>query len=122
VVATSDRIKELRLKSGAPVVECKKALEHAEGDITKAMDWLREHGAAKTSSKLRGRDAPEGLVALRITADGTRAALVKVSLLATVGWCIMHVHSKKKKKQGSILVLLLANFPWFANSNRLIML
>lgn len=82
--ATPDRIKELRLKSGAPVVECKKALEQADGDITKAMDWLREHGAAKASSKLRGRDAPEGLVAIRINAEGTRGALVKVSALIAI--------------------------------------
>jgi elongation factor Ts len=69
-------LKELRALSGAPMVECKKALEHTE-NLDDAMDWLRKHGAAKASSKLAGRDAQEGLVGL--LSVGTSASLVQVA-------------------------------------------
>jgi len=70
-------LKDLRAKSGAPMVECKKALESSENDIDAAMDWLRKHGAAKTSSKVAGRDAQEGLVGL--LTSGKSAAIVHVA-------------------------------------------
>jgi hypothetical protein len=54
------KLKDLRAMSGAPIVECKKALEETDGDVDEAMDWLREHGAAKASKKVSGRDADEG--------------------------------------------------------------
>jgi elongation factor Ts len=72
-------LKDLRAQSGAPIVECKKALEHAGDDLAGAMDWLREHGAAKASAKLQGRETTEGLVGISISADGKTAALVKVA-------------------------------------------
>ena len=54
------QLKELRAMSGAPIVDCKKALGECDGSVDKAMDWLREHGAAKASKKVSGRDADEG--------------------------------------------------------------
>ena len=51
-----------------------KALESSNGEIREAMDWLRKHGAAKASSKLAGRDATEGLVGVKVNAEGTKAA------------------------------------------------
>jgi elongation factor Ts len=72
-------LKDLRSQSGAPIVECKKALEHAGDDLAAAMDWLREHGAAKASAKLQGRETSEGLVGISISADGKTASLVKVA-------------------------------------------
>lgn len=85
-------IKELRAQSGAPIVDCKKALEKCGNDMQAAFDWLREHGAAKASSKVAGRATLEGLVGLKFgnsnngdslvqQADnfGTSAALVKVA-------------------------------------------
>jgi elongation factor Ts len=72
-------LKDLRAQSGAPIVECKKALEHAGDDLSAAMDWLREHGAAKASAKLQGRETTEGLVGISISADGKTASLVKVA-------------------------------------------
>lgn len=72
-------LKNLRAQSGAPIIECKKALENAGDDLGAAMDWLREHGAAKASSKLQGRETTEGLVGLKVSADGKTAALVKVA-------------------------------------------
>lgn len=73
------QLKELRAISGAPIVDCKKALSEVGGDLDQAMDWLRQHGAAKASKKVSGRDAEEGLVACSVSADGSSASLVKVS-------------------------------------------
>lgn len=84
-------LKQLREKSGAPVVECKKALEavvisssgsdnHDDDSIVNdAMDWLREYGAAKITSKVSGRTADEGLVGLSINDNGTVASMIKLS-------------------------------------------
>ena len=74
-----DALKEIRLRSGAPMVECKKALQHSNNDLTAAMDWLREHGAAKASSKVQGRATTEGLVGVATAENGRSASLVKVS-------------------------------------------
>ena len=76
---TMDQLKDLRARSGAPIVDCKKALNDSEGDLDKAMDWLRQHGAAKASSKVSGRDATEGLVACKVDPSGKTASLVLVS-------------------------------------------
>lgn len=65
--------------SGAPIVDCKKALGEAKGNVDEAMDWLRQHGAAKAAQKVSGRDAVEGLVACSVSDDGKSASLVKVS-------------------------------------------
>jgi len=72
-------LKSLRSQSGAPIVDCKKALQHADNDIPAALRWLREHGAAKASSKLQGREASEGLVGLTVSDDGKSACLVKLA-------------------------------------------
>jgi len=69
-------LKELRAKSGAPMVECKKALEKSD-DMDTAMEWLRKQGAAKASSKLAGREAHEGLVGAMTS--GRTAAIVQVA-------------------------------------------
>ena len=74
-----DQLKDLRSMSGAPIVDCKKALKDAKGDLQQAMDWLRKHGAAKASAKVSGREATEGLVAFKVDGDGLSASLVKVS-------------------------------------------
>ena len=58
---TSALIKELRERTGAGMLDCKKALEENNGDIEKSIDWLREKGIAKAAKK-SGRIATEGLV------------------------------------------------------------
>ena len=45
---TAAQVKELREKTGAGMMDCKKALTECEGDIAKAVDWLREKGIAKS--------------------------------------------------------------------------
>ena len=74
-------IKELRTQTGAPMIECKKALSDPEvdGDLAKAAEWLRKHGSAKAASKLTGRDASEGLVGVLTSADGQTASIVRVA-------------------------------------------
>jgi elongation factor Ts len=72
-------LKELREVSGAPMMECKKALEESDQDLDKALDWLRQHGAAKASSKVAGRETVEGLIGVATT-DGNQAmAVVQVA-------------------------------------------
>jgi elongation factor Ts len=73
------QLKDLRALSGAPIVDCKKALTESEGGLDEAMDWLRQHGAAKAAKKASGREAEEGLVACTVNDDGKSASLVKVS-------------------------------------------
>jgi elongation factor Ts len=73
-------IKDLRSQSGAPISECKKALEAtSDGSIEEAMDWLRQHGAAKASAKAQEREAAEGLVGLKVAGDGSAAAIIRIS-------------------------------------------
>lgn len=69
-------IKELREKTGAGMLDCKKALEAASGDIEKAVDWLREKGISKAAKK-ESRIAAEGLCATLV--DGNHAVLVEVN-------------------------------------------
>ncbi len=73
---TAALVKELRDKSGAGMMDCKKALTESGGDIESAVDWLRTKGIA-TASKKAGRVAAEGLVACAV-ADG-KGAVVEVN-------------------------------------------
>ena len=69
-------IKELRGKTGAGMMDCKKALEESECDVEAAVDWLRTKGLAAAAKKA-GRVAAEGLVA--VTAVGSKGAVVEVN-------------------------------------------
>lgn len=69
-------VKELRDKTGAGMMDCKKALEACEGDLEKAFDWLREKGIAKAAKKA-DRIAAEGLTAFHV--EGNSAAIVEVN-------------------------------------------
>ncbi len=71
-------VKELRETTGAGMMDCKKALVETDGDMQKAIDFLRENGLAKAAKK-SGRIASEGLVRLAFAADGTAAAAVEVN-------------------------------------------
>ena len=69
-------VKELREKTGAGMLDCKKALEANNGDINASVDWLREKGISKAAKKA-DRIAAEGLAAIKI--DGNKAAVVEVN-------------------------------------------
>ena len=70
---TSEKIKNLRLKTGAGMMDCKKALEQVNGDIDCAVDWLRKKGISKAQKK-SARNASEGLVTISIN-DGSAAIM-----------------------------------------------
>ncbi len=71
-------VKELRDKTGAGMMDCKKALSEADGDIEKAVKVLREKGIAKAASKA-GRTAAEGVIASYIHAGDKLGVLVEVA-------------------------------------------
>ena len=73
---SASTIKELREKSSAGMMDCKKALEETGGDIDAAIDWLRTKGLA-TAAKKSGRVAAEGLVAINVA--GTSAAMIELN-------------------------------------------
>lgn len=72
------RVKELRLATGAGILECKSALEEAQGDINRAVTILRERGIAKAAGKA-GRTATEGLVVAYIHPGGRMGTLLEVN-------------------------------------------
>ena len=71
-------VKELRAKTGAGILDCRKALGENEGDLEKAVDWLRAKGAAKAAKKA-GRIATEGLVKSYIHGGGRLGVLIEVN-------------------------------------------
>ena len=73
---TASLVKELREKTGAGMMDCKKALGETAGDLEKAVDWLRTKGLSAAAKKA-GRVAAEGLVG--VVASGTRGALIEVN-------------------------------------------
>ena len=75
---TAAMVKELRERTGAGMMDCKKALTEAEGDLEKAVGIMRLSGQAKADKKA-GRIAAEGVVAIRIDDAGRRAAMVEVN-------------------------------------------
>ncbi len=75
---TAQIVKELRERTGAGMMDCKKALSATDGDTDKAIEFLREKGLAAAAKKA-GRVASEGLVEAYITEDGKTGALVEVN-------------------------------------------
>lgn len=73
---TASQVKELREKTGAGMMDCKKALTECDGDMAKAVDWLREKGISKAAKK-EGRIAAEGLT--RVTTKGNTGILFEVN-------------------------------------------
>jgi elongation factor Ts len=73
---TASLVKELRDRSGAGMMECKKALTENGGDVEAAIEWLRKQGLAKADKKA-SRIAAEGRIV--VAADGTRAVMVEIN-------------------------------------------
>jgi elongation factor Ts len=78
MAVTTALIKELREMTGSGLSDCKKALEETDGDLKKAVEFLREKGLAAAAKKA-GRIAAEGLVALRVAPDFSNAVMVEVN-------------------------------------------
>ncbi len=75
---TAQMVKELRDSTGAPFIDCKKALEEVSGDLEKALDILKIRGVAKASKKV-GRDTPEGIVMSYIHAGGKIGVMIEIN-------------------------------------------
>ena len=75
---TAAMVKELREMTGAGMMDCKKALGQTDGDMDKAVEYLRENGLAKAAKKA-GRIAAEGLVKTVVSDDDKSAAIVEVN-------------------------------------------
>ena len=78
MVITAVQVKELREKSGAGIMECKRALEQVEGDLERAIDLLKQQGLAKADKK-SGRSASQGVVEPYIHGGGRIGAIVEVN-------------------------------------------
>ena len=77
-MVTASLVKELREKTGAGMMDCKKVLTETDGDLEKATELLRERGIAKAAKK-SGRVAAEGIVEAYISEDGQVGAIVEVN-------------------------------------------
>lgn len=75
---STDQIKQLREATGAGILDCRKALEQSEGDMKKALDFLREKGLA-TAAKRASRKASEGVVELYSHGNGRVGVMVEVN-------------------------------------------
>ena len=75
---TASQVKDLREKTGAGMMDCKKVLTETDGDMEKAIELLRERGIAKAAKK-SGRVAAEGLVEAYVAEDGKVGAIVEVN-------------------------------------------
>lgn len=75
---TASMVKELRERTGAGMMDCKKVLVETSGDIEKSIELLREKGLAKAAKKA-GRVASQGLVRLAFSEDGKKAAAIEVN-------------------------------------------
>lgn len=75
---TATQVKELRDKTGAGMIDCKKALEESNGDFDKAVEYLRKKGAA-IAAKRAEKTASEGIISTRVFDEGKSAAIVEVN-------------------------------------------
>ena len=75
---TAALVKELRERTGLGMMECKKALVEADGDIERAIDDLRKSGQAKAAKKA-GRTAAEGAIAVAVSEDGKSAVMIEIN-------------------------------------------
>jgi len=75
---SADAVKKLREKTGVGLMDCKEALKHSDGDMEKAIDFLREKGLAKMQKRM-GRVASEGSVAAYIHTGGKVGAIVEIN-------------------------------------------
>lgn len=78
MAVTAKLVKELREMTGAGMMDCKKALTATDGDMDKAVEFLREKGLA-TAQKKAGRIAAEGIVMLKVSENGKKAVAVEVN-------------------------------------------
>ena len=74
---SAQQVKELREKTAAGMMDCKKALEECKGDLEKAVDWLRQKGLAKAAKKA-GRSTGQGIIGSYIHSTGKIGVMVEI--------------------------------------------
>ena len=75
---TAKDVSALRQRTGAGMMDCKKALEENEGDLEKSIEWLRKKGIAKAETRA-GRAATEGKIVALTSPDGKTGVLVELN-------------------------------------------
>jgi elongation factor Ts len=75
---TAKDVSELRQRTQAGMMDCKKALEECQGDMDQAVEWLRKKGISRGESRA-GRTASEGKIVARVSTDGSTGALVELN-------------------------------------------
>jgi elongation factor Ts len=75
---TAKDVSELRQRTQAGMMDCKKALEECQGDMSQAVEWLRKKGISRGESRA-GRAASEGKIVARVSPDGTSGAIVELN-------------------------------------------
>jgi elongation factor Ts len=112
---TAQMVKELRLKSSAGMMDCKKALTEMKGDMDAAVDWLRKKGLA-TASKKSGRIASEGLIGISL--DHNLGAIVEVNSETDFvarnkefQEFVISISDVAIKSNGNLDEILVSNFP-----------
>ena len=114
-------VMQLRAATGLPMMKCKEALEACGGDFEKAVDWLRKKGL-ETAAKKADRVMKEGRVALKVSPDGTSAAMVEVDCETEpvmgsadfrhlVDSILMDVFERAKGKKGEVPVADVLAYP-----------
>ena len=78
VTITPKDVSELRARTGAGMMDCKRALEETGGDMEKAVELLRKKGIAKAEKRV-GRSASQGVVMVETSADGREGAMVELN-------------------------------------------
>src|SRR5687768_7825324 len=78
VTITPKDVSELRARTGAGMMDCKRALEESGGDMEKAVELLRKKGIAK-AEKREGKSASQGVVMIETSADGREGAMVELN-------------------------------------------
>ena len=95
---TAAQVKELREMTGAGMMDCKKALTATEGDMDKAVEFLREKGLA-TAQKKASRVAAEGLCKTLVSEDGKKAVVVEVNAETDFVACLLYTSQYLQEQQ-----------------------
>ena len=101
---TAAQVKELREMTGAGMMDCKKALTSTDGDMDKAVEFLREKGLA-TAQKKASRIAAEGLCKTLVTEDGKKAVVVEVNAFLAEAWALDTTKTVKEALAAQIAVI-----------------
>src|SRR5437867_11326075 len=99
-------VAELRARTGAGMMDCKKALEETDGDLEKAIDVLRKKGAAK-ADKRAGREASEGVIGSYVHSDGSAGVRVELNRETDFVACTEYF----KALETDIAVHIVATYP-----------